>query len=190
MYLKNEGFDSKEINKLRGELKQSGKPYKIIESEDNSEEYVNFYFIGMYEGREVIYDAVIYTLRLHHSSELYEIAEHKAAQKFPNYKTINYNEDENGNMAPLSNEEEEIGLFMAEVIADLEEEETVKVSEHVEIDLHHDYGIGLDIGLNVEVVDDTVIRKFIKEYNDDTLKLDKTLYSFMSEDDEDFDEED
>ena len=162
---------------------------KIIPDEDNSEEYVNFYFIGNYEGKEVIYDTALYTLRLHHASEVYELAEHEAAKKFPNFKSINYEEDENGNMKPLTPEEEEIGWFITELIMEMEEEETVKVQEFLDIDTHHDYGVGLDVSLNVEEIDEEVISKFIQEFNDDTLSLDETLYSFMTED-EDFEDED
>ena len=68
MSFTNPGFDPKTIAQLKAELKESGIPFKIIPDEDNSEEYVNFYFIGNYEGKEVIYDTALYTLRLHHAS--------------------------------------------------------------------------------------------------------------------------
>ncbi len=184
MNLTNPGFDPQEISKLREELKKLGKNFKIIPDEENTDEFVNFYFLGMYEGREVIYDAALYTLRLHHASEVYELAEHKAAKKFPNFKGISYEEDENGNMKPLTQEEEEIGWFITEIIMELEEEESVKVQEFVDIDTNHDYGIGLDAALNVEYIDDQTISKFVKEFNDDTLKLDDTMYSFQSEEEE------
>ena len=47
---------------------------------------------------------------------------------------------------------EEIGLFMAEVIMELEEEETVKVKEHIEIDSNSEFGVSMDIGLQVEKI--------------------------------------
>ncbi|MBC6367922.1 hypothetical protein [Algoriphagus sp. AK58] len=184
MPFSNPGFDPKNIENLKAELKNSGKSFKVIPDDENSDEFVNFYFIGKYEGREVIYDAALYTLRLHHASEVYELAEHEAAKKFPNFKGINYEEDENGNMKPLSSEEEEIGWFITEIIMDLEEEEAVKVQEFVDIDTNHDYGIGLDAALNVEEINEKVVAKFIQEFNDDTLVLDETLYSFQTEEDE------
>lgn len=186
MYQHNKGFDTTTIEALKQELQKSGKNHKIVASEDNSDEYVNFNFIGMYQGRDVIYDAVIYTLRLHHHSELYDIAEHKAANAFPDFHKIEFKEDENGDLKALNDREEEIGLFMAEVIMELEEDESVKVSEHVEIDDSIDFGVGLDVGLNVDKVNEKVISKFVEEYNNDTLKLDQTLYSFEHE--EEFDE--
>ena len=180
----NKGFDAEIIHQYREKMERAGSDFIVVEPGDNSSEYMNFFFIGMYEGKEVIYDAVIYTLRLHHSSELYEIAEHRAAKHFPEFKKIKYEEDENGDLEALDDLEEEIGLFMAEVIMELEEEDDIKVSEHVELDPHIDFGIGLDVALNVEEITNDVIEKFVKEYNEDSLQLDKTAYSFQLQDEE------
>lgn len=180
----NKGFDPQIVQEYREKMKKKNQNYIVIESEDNSDEYVNFYFVGMYEGKEVIYDAVIYTLRLHHNSELYEIAEHKAAKHFPEYKQIKYEEDENGDLATLDDLEEEIGLYMAEVIMELEEEGEIQVKEHVDLDPHVDFGIGLDAVLNVDKITPAVISKFVKDYNEDTLELDDASYSFQLEEDE------
>lgn len=189
MTFTNPGFDPETIAQLKAELKADGKSFKIIPDEENSEEFVNFHFVGKHEGKEVVYDTALYTLRLHHASEVYELAEHEAAKKFPNFNPITYEEDENGNMKPLSVEEEEIGWFITELIMEMEEEESVKVQEFIDIDTNHDYGIGLDASLNVEEIDEMVISKFVKEFNDDTIVLDETLYSFMTEDEDDFDED-
>jgi len=183
MHQNNNGFNPDQIQAMNEKLKLSNKLYMEKNVKDNNDEFVNFYFIGMYEGREVIYDAAIYTLRLHHSSEIYEIAEHKAAQRFPKFKKIKYQEDENGDLQTLDSLEEEIGLYMAEVMMDLEEEEAVKVKEHLEFDPNIDFGIGLDIGLNVEKITPQVIEKFIKDFNEENLKLDQTEYAFQSEED-------
>lgn len=187
-HIGNDGLMPESIQALKQELKSTGKNFQIVTSEDNSDEFYQFRFIGMYENKEVIYDAALYTLRLHHASEIYELAEHKAAQKFPNFKGIHYEEDENGNLKPLSSDEEEIGWFITEIIMDLEEEEAVKVQEFIDLDTNHTYGIGLDAALNIEFIDDSVIEKFVKEFNDDTIRLDDTLYAFQSEE-EDLNEE-
>jgi hypothetical protein len=189
MTFNNPGFDPETIAQLKAELQAAGKSYKIIPDEENSEEFVNFHFIGKHEGKEVVYDTALYTLRLHHASEVYELAEHEAAKKFPNFNPISFEEDENGNMKPLSVEEEEIGWFITELIMEMEEEESVKVQEFIDLDTNHDYGIGLDASLNVEEIDDMVISKFVKEFNDDTIVLDDTLYSFMTEEEDDLDED-
>lgn len=178
----NDGFNPDTIKEYRDKMESSGQNYVIQNSEDNTDEFINFCFVGLYEGKEVIYDTILYTLRLHHNSELFEIAEHKAAKRFPEFRSIKYEEDENGDLAKLDDMEEEIGLYMTEVIFDLEEEEAVKVQEHIEVDAHLDFGVGLSVCLNVDKVNHKVVEKFIKDYNEDTLKLDDTLYSFQTED--------
>ena len=180
----NKGFDPDIIEEYRKKIKRSGGNYLLEETADNSEEYKQFYFIGMYEGKQVVYDAALYTLRLHHNSELYEIAEHRAARHFPEYKRINYREDENGDLQALDDLEEEIGLYMAEVMMELEEEGEVKVHEFVDLDPNVDFGIGIDAALNVDQIDEKVITKFVNDYNEDSLQLDDTLYTFMMEDEE------
>jgi len=178
----NPGFDPTVIADYKEKILSSGQDFLLDESDETTDEYAHFNFIGFYEGREVVYDAVMYTLRLQHESELFEIAEHKAAQHFPTYKKITYEEDENGNLATLDPLEEEIGLYMAEVIMELEEEEAVKVKEHVDMDPHTDFGVALDIGLHLERITEKDIRKFVKDFNEDTIELDPTMYSFQTQD--------
>jgi hypothetical protein len=180
--MENKGYDPAVIREYNDKMKAQGKAYLFDEEDELSDEYAHFYFIGFYEGKEVIYDTVMYTLRLQHESELFEIAEHRAAKHFPQYKKINYEEDENGNLENLDPLEEEIGLFMAEVIMELEEEETVKVKEHVELDSHADFGVSLDVGLHREQIGPREIEAFIKNFNEDTLNLDEALYSFQTQD--------
>ena len=182
--VKNKGFDSQVIDEYRARIQASEGVFMYDQDDDNSDEYAHFYFIGRHEGQEVIYDAVLYTLRLQHESEMFEIAEHRAAKHFPNYRKITYEEDENGNLSALNDEEEEIGLFMAEVIMELEEDEAVKVQEHVDIDTHADFGIALDIGLHVDTVTPEVIRGFISNFNAGSLQLDTTLYTFQTKGEE------
>ena len=177
----NKGFDPVVLADYKKKIKLTGNSFLVEGADENNEEYIHFYFIGEYETKEVIYDSVMYTLRLHHESELFEIAEHKAAQHFPEYKKITYNEDENGNLKPLDDLEEEIGLYMAEIIMELQEEGEVKVKEHVDVDAHLDFGIGLNIGLNVEKVTTKVIEKFMRDFNEGRLALDDTLFSFETQ---------
>lgn len=180
----NKGFDAGSIADYKKKISSTGTSYLVEGTDENSEEYIHFFFIGKYENKEVIYDAVMYTLRLHHESELFEIAEHKAAKHFPQYKKITYDEDENGNLKPLDDLEEEIGLYMAEVIVELQEEGEVRVKEHVDVDDHLDFGIGLNIGLHVEQITQKNIEQFIQQFNQGTLVLDDTLYSFETQQEE------
>jgi hypothetical protein len=178
----NKGFDPQTIQEFKVRMKAEGRSYLFDEDDEQHDEYAHFYFIGMFEGKETIYDAVMYTLRLQHESELFEIAEHRAAKHFPQYKKISYEEDENGNLETLDPLEEEIGLYIAEVIMELEEEEAVKVKEHVDLDTNTDFGVALDIGFHVEKITPREIENLIRDFNEDTLKLDETLYSFQTQD--------
>lgn len=180
--IENKGIDPATIQEYRDKMKASGTEWVMDEEEERSDEYAHFCFIGVYEGREVIYDTVMYTLRLQHESELFEIAEHRAAQHFPEYRKITYEEDENGNLAALDPLQEEIGLYIAEVIMELEEEETVKVKEHVDMDTNTDFGIALDVGLHRDNIKDTDIERFIRRFNEDAIALDENLYSFQTQD--------
>ncbi len=182
--MKNKGFDTDIILQYKQRMQADGKDYLLSEEDESTEEYAHFLFIGKYEGEEVIYDAALYTLRLQHESELFEIAELRAAKHFPEYKKISYDEEETGNVKMPGNLEEEIGMFMAEVIVSLEEEGEVQVQEHIDIDDELDFGIGLDVGLNVDEVTPAVITRFITLFNNDTLTLDPLHYSFQTEPDE------
>lgn len=180
--IENKGFDPQTIQEYANKMKALGTTWLEDEEDKNSDEYTHFYFIGLYEGREVIYDTVMYTLRLQHESELFEIAEHRAAKHFPEYRKITYEEDENGNLAALDPLEEEIGLYIAEVIMELEEDEAVKVKEHVDLDVNTDFGVALDVGLHRDKLSSAEIEKFIRDFNEDNLHLDENLYSFQTQD--------
>lgn len=180
--IENKGFDPKTIQDYKHKMKALGMTYIDNEEDERNDEYCRFYFIGLYEGKEVIYDTVMYTLRLQHESELFEIAEHRAAQHFPEYRKISYEEDENGNLVALDPLEEEIGLYIAEVIMELEEEEAVKVREHVDLDVNTDFGVALDAGLHREKITPADIEKFVRDFNEDTLGLDGNMYSFQTQD--------
>jgi hypothetical protein len=179
----NPGLDPKEIEQLKAECKADGKKFVYFEDElgdepDNVEEFVHIQFVGNYKGQEAIFDAVIYSLRLHFNSIVYETAERKALKTYPLYvpmeirdETYEANEDM----------DEEVELYITELIEEIEENEEVKLSEHLEVDENFEFGIGLDICLNVDEVDDAVVTKFVDEYLAGTIKLDPTMYSFKSE---------
>lgn len=169
---------------LLAKVKSSGQSFIYDAEDEQTAEYAHFYFMGVDEGKEVLFDAVLYTLRMQHESELFEIAEQKAAQHFPRYKKIQYEEDEDGNLKSLDDLEEEIGLYMAEVMMELEEEGEVKVKEHVDLDLQHDCGIGLDAGLHIDKVTPQIIESFIRDFNADKLVLDPGHYSFQTQTEE------
>ncbi|MCC5929522.1 MAG: hypothetical protein JJU28_09775 [Cyclobacteriaceae bacterium] len=184
----NPGLDSKEIAKMKEKILATGNNY-LINTEDQEEadlpleEFARFYFIGIWEGKEVIYDAALYTLRLHHQSEVYEMAQQKAFKKFPEYKRL---AEAAGNEEPDLPEdlEEDVNWYITEMMSEIEEEESIKVAEHVEIDTNIDFGISINACLNLPGIEHENIETFIKAFNSDTLKLDETYYSFQEDEDE------
>ncbi len=185
----NKGYDKAEIDALKKKLQASQQNFLMNEEEENSEEFANFYFVGSWEGKEVIFDAALYTLRLHHQSELYEAAELKAEEKYPEYKAL---KEVAGDAEPELPEEleEEVGWYITETMFELEEEESVKVAEHLEIDTNIEFGLSLNASLNVDNITPQLISEFIDKFNSDSLELDETYYSFQTIDEDEEEEGD
>ncbi|MFD1139658.1 hypothetical protein ACFQ4C_00995 [Larkinella insperata] len=184
---KNEGFDPAVIRSLKEQYTQEGSSFIYVEDDEddfevlNSGECVHVQFVGKYRESEVIYDAIIYTLRLHHSSLVYEMAMEKVKKSFPSYVPV---EERKADYRIDPELEEEIELFLTELIEEIEETEAVKVQEHIEVDPDFEYGISLDVCLNVDEITDDVIEDFIARFNSNSLELDKTMYSFSSDESE------
>ncbi|TAE30187.1 MAG: hypothetical protein EAZ91_10685 [Cytophagales bacterium] len=178
----NPGFDPKEIEELRAECREEGGSFVLVEDPDidmlETGECEHIQFVGNYKGEEVIYDALIYTLRLHHSSMVYEMAVGELKKSFPGYVPP---EERAPNYKISPEDEEEAETALTELIEEIEETEAIKVQEHVEMDLESDYGIALDVCLNVEEINDEVIENFIATFNSGSLTLDTTLYSFSED---------
>ena len=51
-------------------------------------------------------------------------------------------------------------------------------------DLSHEFGIGVDAGLNIEKVTPEIMQRFVADFNADNLKLDESLYSFQMNNDD------
>jgi len=175
--MKNEGFDPQEIAELKAECQEEGQNYIIVEDEDgmnDSGEFAHFQFVGKHNGEEVIFDAMMSTLRLNHSSLVFEEAETRMKKEYPSYVEVDRRK-------PNYQMTEEMELMLEEIIEELEEEELIKVSEFIEVDEDFEYGIGLDVTLNVEEITNEIITDFVNNFNAGTIKLDTTLYSFTSE---------
>jgi hypothetical protein len=173
----NPGFEKEEIDKLKQECLEEGQNFVLVEDDeefDDSEDFVHFQFVGMYEGKEVIYDTILSTLALHHSSLVFEEAEKKVQKIHKDYVPFELRTED----TEISEEMEEL---LEEFIEEIEDEETVKVAELMEVDPAFEFGIGLEVALNVEEITVEVIEKFINDFNNDTLVLDKTLYSFKND---------
>jgi len=170
---------------LLGQLKESDGRYIVDPEDEITSDFVHFYFLGRYEGKDTIFDVALYTLQMHYISELYEIAEQEATKRFPEFKSMNFTNEvseEEPDFENRSEMEEEIGLFMAEVVMELEEEDVVKVREHIDVDESNLQSVGLDVGLNVDEINEECISQFIEEYISGTIALDETYYTFKNED--------
>jgi hypothetical protein len=182
---KNDGYNPEEIAALNEECRETGRSFVYVEDDDDdvydSGECVHIQFVGSENGQAVIYDGLVYTLRLHHSSMVYEMAVNQIRKTYPDYLPP---EDRAPGYSISAAREEEIEEELTEVIDELEETEAVKVQEHVELDHDFDYGIGIDVALNAEIITDLVLEDFIQKFNKNTFKPDTTLYSFRSEEEE------
>jgi len=173
----NKGILTQTIAAFKLELEKNGQKYLAVDPGNNSDEYFHFHFVGKHQQQDVIFDCILSTLRLEHESLLYELAEEKAMERFPNYSPTADGK--------LANElEEEVGLYMAEVILEYQEGGDIKVQEFLEVDDSAEFGIGLDVGLQVETITPIVIERFINRFNEGSLQLDETLYTFQSSEDE------
>ena len=182
MEYRNEGYNPTEIEGLKEECREAGKPFIYIEDEDldvlESGECVHIQFVGKDFGQEVIYDGLVYTLRLHHSSTVYEQAVEQIRKTHPEYVPP---EDRQPGYQIDGAKDEQIEELLTELIEELEETEAVKVQEHLDLEHDFEYGIGIDVCLNVEEINDEVVEKFVTQFNAGTIKLDQTLYSFTSD---------
>ncbi|MFN3381227.1 MAG: hypothetical protein ACK41O_17340, partial [Runella zeae] len=83
----NDGYSPEEIELLKEECREAGTNFVHCDDEEDSMadqgELAHVQFVGNYKGQEVIYDAIIYTLRLHHSSLVYEKAVEQAQKVYP-----------------------------------------------------------------------------------------------------------
>lgn len=174
----NPGYDPTEIQKLREECKAENQNFVLVEDElelADSGEYLQFQFIGKYEGNEVIFDTALFTLELHYQSQLMELAEQKVAKMHKGFVPLDERK-------PGYKAKPEIDELVQEFMEEIEEEDALKVSEFIEIDTDFEFGIGLEVALNVEEINSQVIEKFIKEFNSGTFQPGTDLYSFKQED--------
>lgn len=181
----NPGFDPEEIAQLKRECKAERLNFVYVtdefEDEEENNEHAHVQFVGYYKEAEVVYDALIYTLRLHHSTLVYDAALEKLKVQMPDYISP---DERDGSEKIDFDRDEEAEILLTEFIEEIEENEEITVREHVEVDDKFDYGIGLEVGLNKTEINDKVINDFIIRFNSGRLQLDTNVYSFTTEDEE------
>jgi hypothetical protein len=183
----NPGFDPEEIAQLKRECKAERLNFVYVtdefeDEEEENNEHAHIQFVGFYKDKEVVYDALIYTLRLHHSTLVYDAALERLKLQMPDY--ISPDERSETDVVDFD-KDEEAEILLTEFIEEIEENEEITVREHVEVDDKFDYGIGLEVGLNKTEINEKVINDFIIRYNSGRLQLDTNLYSFSTEEDDD-----
>jgi hypothetical protein len=182
----NPGFDPEEIAQLKEECKAENSNFIYVEDEfeddDDNNEHAHVQFVGTYKDQEVIYDALIFTLRLHHSTLVYDEALERLKKEMPNYVSP---DERPANYKISDEQEDEAELLLTEFIEEIEENEEITVREHVEVDDQFEYGVGLEVGLNKTEINDKIISDFIKAFTAGKVELDPTMYSFTGSEEED-----
>jgi len=169
-----------DYSKIKKTLQEKEVTFILDTDDESTDEFAHFYFINNGDSN-VVFDAVLYTLQMEYNSELYDVAEQKAAERFPDFKKLTADSSSDDQEKEEEEEEEEIGLFMAEIIIDLEEQDKIKVKEHVDEDREGKDVILIDVGLNLDKINSSTIESFIKNYTSGTIVLDNTYYSFQYE---------
>lgn len=181
----NPGFLPEEIEKLKAQLRKSGKSFQYIDEDELSSEMAEFLFIGTHNNKPVIFDCLLGTLRMAYESNLDELAEAKALEKYPDYKGFEFEVDDDGSARALGEINEDVEQYKAYCMYEIEEEGLANVAESIEIDSSFEFGVGIEVYLNVPEINEEIIERFIREFNSNSLRLDPVRYSFES----DFDEE-
>ncbi|MCC5945627.1 MAG: hypothetical protein JJT94_11885 [Bernardetiaceae bacterium] len=162
----NQGLTSEAIQALRDRCQKSGKSFILNDEIENTDESVCFYFVGEYKGKAVIFDACLYTLRIEYEMELYEEAEARTDEEFEDFDLESHADNE------------EAMAYFNKMLKEIQKEKSIEVNEYINFDETVEYGIGMDICLNVKEVTDAVIEKFITQFNKGTFKADSELRSF------------
>ncbi|MCS7005733.1 MAG: hypothetical protein NZM38_10475 [Cytophagales bacterium] len=169
----NKGYDAEEIAKIKELCRKAGQNFIYNEEEENDENAARIFFVGNYNGQEVIFDAFIYTLEMEYTLNIYDVAEAILMAENPKLKKEDFEKLE-GKLV------EELDALAEQISFDSD----FDVQEFIQYDESADYGVGLDVCLNWKSVTKERIEKFIDEFNKGTFQLDKTFYSFSLSGDE------
>jgi hypothetical protein len=145
----------------------------INNEQERDEDSAYFYFVGKDgKGNEVIYNAFMCTLRAEYEMAVYELAETRMTEKFPGFKGLDQATEDQLDYLDL-------------LVDEIEGEDEVAVIEYIHTQESTPEGIELDVCLNIDEVSNEAIEKFVTDFNNDTLQLDDTEYSFSYANDDD-----
>lgn len=162
-------MNTKLISKVKGAIQKTGKPFVFTSPEENDESQVQFQFLGTKDGKEVVYDAFLYTLEMEYFAKIHEEATQLVVDENPKFKDADFDVLDGPHIEALE-----------EISAELAKSNDYDVAEFLEerVEDADEDGVPLDICLNIPSVTEEVVEKFVTEFNAGTLKLDDTVYSF------------
>lgn len=151
----------------------------VLEPLTDDSEYARVLFSRVTGNEIKYYDLFVMTLRLHYEEELHLQAEEAARQVFPDFDTLVGSE---GEPTPAEADRlEEISLFLAEKVEELEGEGEIKVREFMDRREIAPDVFEIEIALHVPVITQAVIDSVTAALQNDRVNLDPTLYSFQVE---------
>lgn len=168
----NKGLEQSEIERIKGLCQSAGRNFVYNTDEERDENFVHFFFVGEHEGKPVVFNGFMYSLEMEYISTLYDAAQSVLMERTPEFTEEDF-----------ESESAEIIEQIEAVVSELEDAGDVQVQEFVEVDDSVDYGIGVNVCLNLLDITDEDVAGFVKSYTEGTLELDQTNYSF------DFDDE-
>ncbi|NJM94815.1 MAG: hypothetical protein HC842_09250, partial [Cytophagales bacterium] len=79
--------------------------------------------------------------------------------------------------AAFTESEQHMAEWVLRKVEELENLRLIQVQEHIHLDPEADFGIGLEIGLNVERINPFVINRLVCDFKAGTFQPDDTRYS-------------
>jgi hypothetical protein len=161
----NSGYNPENIKQIKQAAAQAGFSFVLNDQQENDEQSAYFYFVGQNDGKEVLFYTFISTLRAEYELQLYELAEGRLREKFPNLKNLEEATEDQIN-------------YLDMLVDDIEQEDEISVVEFINVDEAVEFGVAIDVCLNVDTITTEVIEKFVKDFNSGSLDLDDEEYSF------------
>jgi hypothetical protein len=162
----NAGYNPENISQIKQAAAHAGFSFVLNDQqEEQDEQSAYFFFVGKNDGKEVIFDTFIYTLRAEYELQLHELAESRLLEKFPN-------------LASVDDANEDQLIYFDMLLDDIEQEDEISVVEFINTDEAVDFGVSIDVCLNVDEITPEVIEKFVQDFNADKLDLSDEEYSF------------
>ncbi|MDW7691798.1 hypothetical protein R9C00_16355 [Flammeovirgaceae bacterium SG7u.111] len=158
-------FDEKNISLLNEKCEGINKEYLL---QDLDEETASFKFVANIDGKPAAIDAFLYTLELEFYEGIYEAAKDAVVDTEPKFANANFEEEDGPHIELLE-----------EIIKELTKDDDFSVQEFIVTGQEEgdDFTL-MEICLNVEEVNEELIKEFVVKFKAGNFELDKTFYSF------------